>query len=665
MRFAYSLAALAYSTAWLSAAEPKSAFTAEQVKFYDESVQPLLKSQCMKCHGDDPKKLKGELDLRTRAAALKGGETGPAAVPGKPAESLLMEVINHTKEGYEMPPGGKLKPGEVAVLTKWVKDGLAYPADKIGTLTETAKKGFTAEQKAYWAYQPMKRPAVPGAGHPVDAFLNEKLTTKKLTPGAAADKATLIRRAYYDLTGLPPTPEEIDAFVKSTDTQAWSKLIDGLLASDAYGEKWGRHWLDVVRYAESNGYERDGPKPNAWRYRDYVIRSFNTDKPYSKFIREQIAGDEMARKLDEVDPIIATGYYRLGVWDDEPADALQAKADGFDDLVTITGQAVLGMTLNCARCHDHKGDPILQTDYYKMVAFFRDIREYSNDRNTNSSNSQTDISPAKIRALYEKELRERLARIEVIQKEMIAIEDTVIKTMTAEDQRNSEGPDRPKVVAKVPAKLDAPTKKIYSDKKKEIEELRKKPSPVQESALSVNHADPRPPATFVNLRGNPHAQGPEVKPGFPAILDLPDPVIPMGMNTSGRRTVLADWLTAKTNPIPARVLMNRLWLHHFGKGLVPTPNDFGKLGEQPTHPELLEWLAAEFRAPTPGQSWTQAGDAETMKRMHRLLLTSAAYQRASTAIAANMKSDPANTYLWRFSTAPFERRGSPRFHLES
>ena len=650
MRLAYSILSLAFSTALLSAAEPKSAFTAEQVKFFDESVQPLLKAQCSKCHGDDPKKLKGELDLRTRTAALKGGETGPAAVPGKPAESLLMEVINHTKEGYEMPPGGKLKPGEIAVLTKWVKDGLAYPADKIGTATGTAKKGFTPEQKAYWAYQPMKRPAVPGAGHPVDEFLNEKLTAKKLTSGAAADKATLIRRAYYDLTGLPPAPEQVDAFVKSTEAKAWEKLIDDLLASDTYGEKWGRHWLDVVRYAESNGYERDGPKPNAWRYRDYVIRSFNADKPYGRFLREQVAGDEMKRGPDEVDPVVATGFYRLGVWDDEPADRAQAKADGYDDLVTITGQAVLGMTLNCARCHDHKGDPILQTDYYKMVAFFRDIREYSNDRNTNSSHSQTDISPAKIRAVYETELRDRMGRIEAIQKEMIAIEDAVIKTMTAEDQRNAEGPDRPKVVAKVPAKLDAPTKKIYADKKKEIEELRKKPSPVQESALSVNHADPRPPATFVNLRGNPHAQGPEVKPGFPAILDLPDPAIPTGTNTSGRRTVLADWLTAKSNPIPARVLMNRLWLHHFGKGLVPTPNDFGKLGEQPTHPELLEWLAAEFREPTPGQPWSQAGDAETMKRMHRLLLTSTAYQRASTTIPANMKSDPANTYLWRFNT---------------
>ena len=650
MRFSFSAVVLAFSASLLSAAEPTPTFTAEQVKFFDDSVQPLLKANCLKCHGDDPKKLKGELDLRTRGAALKGGETGPVAVSGKPAESLLIQVINHAKEGYEMPPKGKLKPAEIAVLSKWVKDGLAYPADKLGGAVEAVKKSFTPEQKAYWAYQPMKRPAVPGAGHPVDAFLQEKLTEKKLTPVAVADRATLIRRVYYDLTGLPPTPEQVDAFVKDPDARAWEKLIDRLLASTEYGEKWGRHWLDIVRYAESNGYERDGPKPNAWRYRDYVIRSFNADKPYGQFIREQIAGDELKRGADEVDPIIATGYYRLGVWDDEPADAAQAKADGFDDLVTITGQAILGMTINCARCHDHKGDPILQTDYYKLVAFFRDIRGYSNDRNTNSSNSQTDISPAARRHLYEKELKVREARIEALRQEMVAIEDEAIKTMSAEDQRASEGPDRPKVLFKVLAALDASTKKIYSEKKKEGDDLRKRPSVNQDLALSVNHCDPRPPATFVNLRGNPHAQGVEVQPGFPEILGLPDPVIPTAGKSSGRRTVLADWLAGPSNPIPARVLMNRLWLHHFGKGLVPTPNDFGKLGEQPTHPELLEWLAAEFREPTSERPWSQRGDAETLKRMHRLLLTSAAYQRSSTAAAANMKSDPANTYLWRFNS---------------
>ena len=647
MRFPLSVLAVAVCCEFLSAADAKPGFTAEQIKFFDGSVLPLLKANCLKCHGDDPKKLKGDLDLRTRASALRGGETGSVAVPGKPAESLLILAIEHKKEGYEMPPDTKLKPDEIAVLTKWVKDGMAYPADRLGEAAATVKKGFTPEQKAYWAYQQLKRPVVPGGGHPVDEFLNDKLKAKKLASIGPAERGALIRRVTYDLTGLPPTPEQIDSFVKSTDAKAWEKLIDELLASPQYGEKWGRHWLDIVRYAESNGYERDGPKPNAWRYRDYVIRSFNDDKPYGRFIREQIAGDEMKRAPDEVDPIIATGFYRLGVWDDEPADALQAKADGFDDLVTITGQAVLGMTLNCARCHDHKGDPILQTDYYKMVAFFGDIRNYSNDRNTASSNSQTDISPANRRSVYEKELKEREARLDALRKEMIAIENEAIKTMSAEDQRASEGPDRPKVLFKVLAALDATKKKTYLGKKKESDELRKRPPANQDLALSVNHGDPRPGPTFVNLRGNPHAQGAEMKPGFPEVLGLPDPAIPTakpGDKSSGRRTVLADWLTAKSNPIPARVLVNRLWLHHFGKGLVPTPNDFGKLGEQPTHPELLEWLAAEFLEPT------GSGDAQTMKRMHRLLLTSAAYRRSSTADAGNMKSDPANTYLWRFNT---------------
>jgi mono/diheme cytochrome c family protein len=628
------------------AAEPPS-FTKEQVAYYTEQVQPILKANCLKCHGNDPKKLRGGFDLRTRAAVLKGGDTGPAVVPGKPKESLLVEAINHTKEGYAMPSEGvKLKDAEIAVLTKWVTDGLAYPADLIGTVTDSKKKTITDEQRKYWAYQPVKRPAVPAQGsekpHPIDAFLQTKLSEKKLTPVGPADKATLVRRAYYDLLGLPPTPEQIDTFVNDTDPKAWEKLIDTLLASPHYGEKWGRHWLDVVRFAETNGYERDGPKPNAWRYRDYVIRSFNEDKPYDRFIREQIAGDELPKKNeDDNDGIIATGYYRLGLWDDEPADPLQAKFDEYDDLVSITGQAFLGMTLNCARCHDHKGDPIFQEDYYKLVAFFRDIRPYSNDRNVKSTTNQTDITPFERRKVYQTELAERQAKITALTEEMTVIENAAIKKMPAEDQRASEGLDRPLVVKKVPMFLDSEQKKEYATLKKQVDDLKRKPSPYQELALSVNNCDPQPPATFVHIRGNPHVNGAEVKPGFPQVLGYPEPTIPPtanGAKTSGRRTVLANWLADPKNPLPARVFMNRVWQHHFGKGLVPTANDFGKLGEQPTHPELLDWLAAEF-----------VDGGWTLKRMHRLIMTSAAYQRASKGDTANLKTDPVNTYLWRFN----------------
>ncbi len=628
------------------AADTKPSFTAEQVKFYTEQVAPVLKAHCLKCHGENPKKLKGGFDIRTRGAVLSGGDTGPAAVPGKTKESLLVEAINHTKKGYAMPPeGGKLPAADIAVLTKWVEQGLPVPADLIGEAVAEApkKKEFTPEQKAYWAYQSVKRPAPPKADvHPIDAFIGKKLEDKKLTPLPAADKATLVRRAYYDLTGLPPMPEQIDAFVKDADPKAREKLLDRLLASPQYGEKWGKYRLDVVRFAETNGYERDGPKPNAWRYRDYVVRSFNADKPYDRFVKEQIAGDELPKKNeDDNDGVIATGYFRLGVWDDEPADPLQAKFDGYDDVVSITGQAFLGMTLNCARCHDHKGDPILADDYYKMVAFFRDIREYSNDRNVKSTSNQTDITAFEQRKVYEKELAERMTKLTELTKEMTAIEDAAIKKMPAEDQRASEGLDRPLVVKKVPTFLAADQKKEYADLKRQADELRKKPVPAQELALSVNNCDPTPPPTFINIRGNPHANGAEVKPGFPTVLNLPDPtILPVtkGTKSSGRRTVLADWIADPKNPMTARVMMNRLWLWHFGKGLVPTPNDFGKLGEQPTHPELLDWLAAEFVE----GGWT-------VKRMHRLMMTSAAYKRASTAAAANMKTDPANAYLWRFN----------------
>lgn len=631
-----------------TAAEPKPAFTAEQVKFYTDQVAPVLKAHCLKCHGENPKKLKGDFDLRTRAAVLKGGETGPAVVPGKPKESLLVQAVNHAKDGYAMPPGTKMKADEIAILTKWVADGLPVPADLIGEAVSEGpkKKEFTPEQKAYWAYQLVQRPVPPKAEvHPIDAFLDAKLMSKGLKPLPAANKATLVRRAYYDLTGLPPTPEQIDAFVKDADPQAWVKLIDHLLASPQYGEKWGKYWLDLVRFAESNGYERDGPKPNAWRYRDYVVRAFNADKPYDRFIKEQIAGDELPKKNeDDNEGVIATGFYRLGVWDDEPADPLQAKFDGYDDIVTVTGQAFLGMTLNCARCHDHKGDPILADDYYKMVAFIRDIREYSGDRNVKSSSNQTDVTPFEQRKLYEKELGERMTKLAELTKQMEVIEDEAIKKMPAEDQRASEGTDRPQVVKKVPMFLDADGKKAYAALKRQADELKRKPSPHQELALSVNNCDPTPPPTFINIRGNPHANGAEVKPGFPTVLNLPDPTIPAagkGAKSSGRRAVLADWIADPKNPMTARVMVNRLWLWHFGKGLVPTPNDFGKLGEQPTHPELLDWLAAEFVQPSDG------GAAWTLKRMHRLMMTSAAYQRTSAGDAAHLKTDPANTYLWR------------------
>ncbi len=630
-----------------TADEPK--FTPEQVAFFEKEVLPLLKQHCLKCHGAE-EKVKGGLNLTNRQSVLDGGDSGPAVNLKKPADSLLLKAVHYTDESYKMPPKGKLSDAKIAVLEKWVRAGLPVPADRLtGRGSSHAAKGgvVTAEAKRYWAYQPVKRPAVPvvadptGVRTPIDAFIVAKLEAKGLKPAKPADKAVLVRRAYYDLLGLPPTPEEVDAFVADPSPDAWEKLIDRLLASPHYGEKWGRHWLDVVRYCETNGYERDGPKPFAWRYRDYVIRSFNDDKPYDQFIREQLAGDELPGY--NPDAVIATGFYRLGTWDDEPADPELAVFDGYDDIVATTGQAFLATTFNCARCHEHKADPIPQADYYKLVAFFRDIRPFSETRDVRSPFNLTDITPPELRAQYEAELKRREARLAEITRQMEAVENDIIPTLPAEDQRAAEGPGRPQVVAKkVLPRLQGRQKEHYTALQKEREELKKKfDPPYRQEALSVNNCDVRPPPTHVLIRGSPQAKGKEVRPGFPEVFGVPDPVIPEpkpGAKSSGRRTVLADWIASRDNPLTARVLVNRVWQYHFGRGIVPTANDFGKLGEPPSHPELLDWLAAEF-----------VDGGWRIKRLHKLIMTSNVYQMSSAAHPDGLAKDPANTLLWRFN----------------
>src|SRR5262245_37510466 len=354
-RLTVALAALAALA--VGGAEPAAKFPAEDVAFFEKQVRPILTAHCLKCHGGG-EKVRGGLRLTARESVLEGGDQGPAVDLAKPAESLLLKAV-HYQDGLQMPPGGKLPQKEIDTLTTWVKKGLPWSAG-----AAVAKKGHddkpkggavTEEARRYWAYQPIHRPAVPAVkdkawvSNPIDAFVLAKLEEKGLTPAAPADRVALVRRATYDLTGLPPTPDEVDAFVNDKASDAYEKLIDRLLASPHYGEKWGRHWLDLVRFAETNGYERDGPKPFAWRFRDYVIGSFNADKPFDRFVKEQLAGDELAP--DDPAAVIATGYYRLGLWDDEPVDPKASRYDELDDWVATTGQVFLGMTMNCARCH--------------------------------------------------------------------------------------------------------------------------------------------------------------------------------------------------------------------------------------------------------------------------------------------------------------------------
>ena len=424
---------------------------------FEKEVRPLLERHCIQCHGGE--KVRGGLKLTSRKAVLAGGDSGPVYDAQKPQESLLLKAIEYKHDDYRMPPKGKLPENELVILRKWIREGLVMPEGNDQDVPKPATSGvITEEAKNYWAYQPVRKPAPPvvrdaaWVKSPIDAFVLAKLEAAGVPPVAAADRVALVRRAYFDLLGLPPTPEQVDAFVNDRSPDAWAKLVDSLLASPHYGEKWGRHWLDVVRYAETNGYERDGPKPNAWRYRDYVVRSFNNDKPYDQFLREQIAGDELPQWNAEA--IIATGFYRLGLWDDEPADRELALYDGFDDLVTVTGQAILGMTLNCSRCHDHKVDPIPQADYYRMVAFFRDIRPFSDTRGVASSNNATDITPPEKRKLYEQELKEREQALRELDQKMRPIEDAAIKKMPPEDQLKVDAGKRDEVIRKVPRYLE-------------------------------------------------------------------------------------------------------------------------------------------------------------------------------------------------------------------
>lgn len=593
----------------------------EKVDF-GRDVKPILARRCFACHGPD--KAEAGLSFAEKKSVFAELESGlKPVVPGKADESELLRRISATDEGERMPPEGKpLSSAEIEAIRRWVEQG--------------------AEWEAHWSFRQPEQvtpPTVKDEGWvrtPIDRFILARLEAAGLQPAPEADRRTLIRRAYFDLTGLPPTPEEVEAFAADPDPQAYEKLIERLLDSPQYGEKWARQWLDLVRYAETNSFERDGPKPNAWRYRDYVIKSFNDDKPYDRFVIEQLAGDELPDQTTET--IIATGYYRLGIWDDEPADPLQARYDELDDIVSTTGQAFLGLTTGCARCHDHKIDPIPTADYYGLLAFFHEIQPYGT-RADETSWSQTDISTPEVASKH----RELRGRLRAVRREMEEIEQWGIAKMSAADQRITEGADRQRLLdEKLAGHLDAADNEKYNglkaDKTKLEEEL--KALPPRETALSVAECLPEVPETFVLTRGSPHSPGDKVEPHFPSLCGAPAPDLPAkdpGAHSSGRRLVLAKWIASPENRLTARVMANRIWQGHFGRGIVRTPNNFGQLGIPPTHPELLNWLAQAFVA----EGWH-------MKPLHRLIMTSAAYRMSSQGNEAALAKDPANDLFWRF-----------------
>jgi hypothetical protein len=518
---------------------------------------------------------------------------------------------------------------------------------------------ITSSDRQHWSFRPVSRPALPRVRdaewvrNPIDQFILARLEEKGWKPSNTAKPQALLRRLFLDLTGLPPTLDERSAFLKEPSAIAFDALIDDLLARPAYGERWGRHWLDLVRYAESNGYERDGSKPSVWRYRDYVLRSFNDDKPYDRFILEQLAGDEIADSNAET--MTALGYYRLGPWDDEPADPAEDRFDQLDDIVGTTSQVFLGLTLGCARCHNHKFDPLTTLDYYRMTAIVNPLERFQYGRFDLDAPVGT---PAELAALAERD--RQIAAL----KEKIAAQRDDFKTKWLKSSQSKLGADAVAAFLAAPAARTDEQKKLVEMHSKELDEELKSALPeetkaaiaaVQEEISGLTRARPdlprayfmhepsrTPSETHVLLRGKATRPGIVAPPGVPAVMASQQPdFLPAGERTSRRRLSLARWLADPKHPLTARVIVNRIWQFHFGEGLVRTPSDFGVMGESPTHLDLLDWLADEFTR----NGWS-------LKWLHRLILSSNTYRMSKEWNNEYGKVDPENRLWWRF---PYRR----------
>ena len=840
---------------------------ADGIALFENNVLPVLERRCFSCHGD-PDKAENGLVLANRRGLLQGGERGPAISTSEPHSSLLLHVISYEDEQLQMPPSGRLADADIEAIRQWVQLGAPFGGDEdeVAEVVVEDEYEITDADREWWSVRPLLRPEPPEVAdgnwplNGIDHFLLARLDAAGLEPPPTADRRALIRRATYDLTGLPPTLAEVEAFEQDERPDAWERLIDGLLASPHYGERWGRHWLDLVRYAETDGYERDRKKPSAWRYRDWVIDALNADMPYNEFLIHQLAGDEID------DPtaasIIATGYLRLGIWDDEPTDTELAQYDDLDSILDTTSRVMLGMSIGCARCHNHRGDPIPQTDYYRMLSFFRGIAPYKvGGGNQPTPENYRDLIPEDLgSAEAEAEaVRWRAERSRLVRTARAAAQDLVgdasageLAAARAEADRGllahvgldetmalvaadaqgryhgrvEDGEDdavrmpRPVggdftislwfrtdspapggvqfdwsngsplvnstgatpasrgrgfgiaivgdgyVVAGVGALEDGEPQRTnltsdpgYNDgnwhqaaftrqqnsgalalfvdgvlvaegrgatisldkalenapfldlgrrgdrghfqgalddvrfydrvlSSREILDRSIDPAgggaalalyvghtgiapdagatptslrpeigaysqavdallthPRYERSylevLRVKEIGPEAPPTHVLIRGNPHAPVERVEPGFPLILGNADPGLEMASAdspTTGRRLALARWLAGDGNLRTSRVMANRLWQYHFGRGLSPTPNDFGRFGQKATHPELIDWLATEFTA----RDWS-------LKSMHRLIMTSRAYQMSSRPPQGALEADPANDLFSRFN----------------
>ena len=720
--------------------------------FFESKVRPVLAKNCQMCH--NPKMKSAGLDVSTAAGFVAGGQSGPLVNAKEPEKSRLLHVISYD-EALKMPPMGKLKPEDLANLETWVKLGAPWPGADPAAIAKLPPPApgatFTSEQKTFWAFQPVKKVTPPDLAqakieskawvqNAIDGFVISKLQAQGLKPAPRTDNLSLLRRATFDLTGLPPTLAEIQAYLADTSPQAYEKVIDRLLASSRYGERWGRHWLDVARFADSTGNDEDHRYPYAWRYRDYVIDSFNKDVPYDQFIREQLAGDLLAAHAEgetKKRDIVATGFLALGAKALAQQDKQKMMYDIYDEQVDVTSRAFLGMTMACARCHNHKFDPILTKDYYSMVAMFASTQQFDDPKSHVSKLLYTPLVPKEQYEEY-KAQQDKLSLLKVAVDEVASVDgEKYTRTQsthlaqsmlaareiyeggqpaTAELKRwvtyLSEGgkahpqladwdnapkaqrtqvaqayqtrflgqfdawtkrmdiwrtqvraralakdmppPEKPKFEAATdlffyevyiqqgPLHLaDKARDKVLSPEvlakvtalNKEFAELKAHAKPEPDMACAV--AEGESVAQKVFIRGDYNSPGEDAPKAFPTILATPaDPAI---RSASGRME-LANWIASPQNPMTAKVMVNRLWQWHFGEGIVRTPDNFGKMGDRPSHPELLDFLATRF---------TETG--WSIKAMHKLMMLSSTYQTSSDADPKTMEADGENRLLAHFN----------------
>lgn len=631
------------------AAEPN----ADALRFFETQVRPLLIEHCLDCHNADD--ASGNLRLDSRMAMLVGGESGAAIEPGKPSESLLVDAIHY--QSREMPPDGKLSDEQIETLTRWVSIGAPWPGEDPNAPVRK-REWFNKDDRSWWAIRPVASPPVPNlqgdfadwARNEIDHFIADAMQSEGLTPAPPADSHAIVRRLYLDVTGLPPTPEQVDAFVRDDAADAYESLVDRLLQSKGYGEHAARQWLDLVRYADSDGYRADGYRDNAWRYRDYVIDSFNEDKPYDRFVQEQIAGDELFP--DDLDAQVALGYLRHWVYEWNIRDAPTQWKTILEDITDTTADVFMGLGLQCAKCHNHKFDPLLQKDYFRLQAFFAPIMPVD-----------VVVADSQTRTNHEQRLKTWEAKTATLRNQIHELEQPYRDKYR--DIAIDRFPDEIKAIARKPATDQTPYQKqlvylierqvqseydrleqfLSSEDKERVVELRRelkafeklKPAPLP-TAMGITDVGPAAPDVVM-----PRRSSDIVLPGPPSILD-PNPLtidVPSSTATTGRRSALAKWLTDASNPLSTRVIANRIWQSHFGRGLAENASDFGVLGGPPSHPDLLDWLTKEMIR----EGWG-------LKSLHRKILFSATYRQSAAHpnFTRYQQIDPANRFYWRRDT---------------